>query len=134
MGLSQKLGDVLEPRDHLRRQVDSSCKHQRQMGEHRHIGCLCFGARAARLAESDTIQAQEQCSEANEQSGNNRIPSSGWRAKVELTRRNSLMKIPSGGRPAIATTPSTRPQPSTGLVSVSPPMSAIFCVPLACAM
>ena len=44
------------------------------------------------------------------------------------------MKMPSGGRPAMATTPSTRPQPSTGWVSVSPPMSAIFCVPLTCAM
>src|SRR5438034_11583986 len=44
------------------------------MGKHRHIGCLCFGARAARLAESDTIQAQEQCSEANEQSGNQQDP------------------------------------------------------------
>ena len=44
------------------------------------------------------------------------------------------MKMPSGGSPAIATTPSTRPQPSTGWVTVSPPMSAIFCVPLTCAM
>ena len=42
------------------------------------------------------------------------IASSGSRAKVELTTRNSLMKMPSGGRPAMATTPSTRPQPSTG--------------------
>ncbi len=44
------------------------------------------------------------------------------------------MKMPSGGRPAMATTPSTRPQPSTGWVSVSPRMSAIFCVPLTCAI
>src|SRR5258707_7363468 len=44
------------------------------MAEHRHIGCLCFGARAARLAESDTIQVHEQCSEANEQSGNQQDP------------------------------------------------------------
>ena len=44
------------------------------------------------------------------------------------------MKMPSGGSPAIATTPSTSPQPSTGLVTVSPPMSAIFCVPLTWAM
>ncbi len=40
------------------------------------------------------------------------IASSGARAKVELTSRNSLMKMPSGGKPAIATTPITRPQPS----------------------
>ena len=44
------------------------------------------------------------------------------------------MKMPSGGSPAMATTPATSPQPSTGLVSVRPPMSAIFCVPLTWAM
>ena len=44
------------------------------------------------------------------------------------------MKTPSGGMPTMATTPSTRPQPSTGLVVVRPPMSSIFCVPLTCAM
>ena len=44
------------------------------------------------------------------------------------------MKMPIGGRPAMATTPSTSPQPSTGLVSVNPPMSAMRCVPLTCAM
>ena len=44
------------------------------------------------------------------------------------------MKMPSGGRPAMATTPSTRPQPSTGWVSVRPRISAIFCVPLTWAM
>ena len=42
------------------------------------------------------------------------------------------MKMPSGGMPAIATTPRMRPQPSSGLVSVSPPMSAMRCVPLTC--
>src|SRR6266436_4744206 len=72
--LSKKASHVLEPRDHLRRQVDPRHKYQRQMDEHRHIGCLCFGARAARLAESDTIQVHEQCSEANEQSGNQQDP------------------------------------------------------------
>ena len=44
------------------------------------------------------------------------------------------MKMPSGGRPAMATTPSTRPQPSTGWLSVRPRISAIFCVPLTWAM
>ena len=52
------------------------------------------------------------------------------RANVEVTTRNSLMKMPSGGRPAMATTPSTSPQPRTGLVTVSPPMSAMRWVPL----
>ena len=36
------------------------------------------------------------------------------------------MNTPNGGRPAIATTPSTRPQPSTGCVAVRPPMSAML--------
>ena len=56
--------------------------------------------------------------------------SSGCFARVALTMRNSLVKMPSGGRPAMAATPITRPQPISGLVVVSPPMSAIFCVPL----
>src|SRR5262245_55998144 len=34
------------------------------------------------------------------------MASQGARAKVEVTTRNSLMKMPSGGNPAIATTPS----------------------------
>ena len=34
----------------------------------------------------------------------------------------------------MATTPSTRPQPSTGCETVRPRMSAICCVPLTCAM
>src|SRR5262245_51813255 len=62
------------------------------------------------------------------------IASQGWRAKVEVTTKNSLMKMPSGGRPAMATTPSTSPQPSTGLVTVRPPISAICWVPLTCAI
>src|SRR5262249_9389887 len=49
------------------------------------------------------------------------IASQGTRAKVDVTTRNSLMKMPSGGSPAMATTPSTKPQPSTGLISVRPP-------------
>ena len=36
------------------------------------------------------------------------MASSGSREKVELTTRNSLVKMPKGGRPAIATTPTTR--------------------------
>ena len=44
------------------------------------------------------------------------------------------MKMPSGGMPAMATTPRTRPQPSTGWVTVRPRMSAMRCVPLTWAM
>ena len=52
------------------------------------------------------------------------------RAKVELTTRNSLMNMPKGGNPAMAKTPMTRPQPSSGCVTVRPLISAIFWVPL----
>ena len=60
--------------------------------------------------------------------------SAGSREKVLVTIRNSVMNIPVGGRPAMATTPSARPQPSTGCETVRPRMSAMRCVPLACAM
>src|SRR6185312_12855284 len=39
---------------------------------------------------------------------------SGWRAKVELTTRNSEVKMPKGGRPAMAITLAASVQPSTG--------------------
>ena len=56
------------------------------------------------------------------------------RAKVELTNRNSLVKMPNGGRPAIATTPATNDQPSSGWVAVRPLMSAILWLPFTWAM
>ena len=64
----------------------------------------------------------------------NGMASKGWRAKVELMTRNSLVKMPKGGKPAIANTPTTSDQPSTGWVTVSPRMSAIFWLPLTWAM
>jgi hypothetical protein len=42
------------------------------------------------------------------------IASTGAREKVEVTIRNSVMNRPIGGRPAIATTPRPRLQPSVG--------------------
>ena len=39
------------------------------------------------------------------------------------------MNTPNGGSPAIAATPAIRPQPSSGWVTVRPPMSAMRCVP-----
>src|SRR4029434_7928701 len=56
------------------------------------------------------------------------MASSGSRAKVELTTRNSLMNTPKGGRPAMAPTPITRLQPSQGCVCVRPRISTLFCV------
>ena len=109
-------GDVLEPGDQRRRQVDAGGEHQAEMDEHRHVGGLDRRGAAGRLAEGEAAQAAG--------TARRRRPAcrrrAGWRAaaaraKVELTTRNSLMKMPSGGRPAMATTPSTRPQPSSGM-------------------
>jgi hypothetical protein len=44
------------------------------------------------------------------------------------------MKIPIGGSPTMATTPSVRPQPSIGWDTVSPRISDMRCVPFTCAM
>ena len=44
------------------------------------------------------------------------------------------MKMPSGGSPAIATTPTTSPQPSAGWVTVRPRIREILCVALICEM
>ena len=125
--LTQQPRDALEPGDQRRRQIDAGRQHQRQMREQRHVGGLDRRRAAGRLAEGDarcrrSISAPKPTSRPN----TSRIASSGSRAKVELTIRNSLMKMPSGGRPAMATTPSTRPQPSTGWLSVSPRISAML--------
>ena len=128
---SKQPSHVLEPGHQRRRQIDAGAENEAEMGEHRHIGALglVVGRRAARrrrcCSAAGTARRRRPAAQARGEA-----PSSGSRAKVELTTRNSLVKMPSGGRPAMATTPSTRPQPSTGLVSVRPPMSAIFCVPL----
>ena len=67
------------------------------------------------LAEGEAVQPQEQRAEARPAGARpRRMASTGARAKVEVTIRNSLMNRPSGGRPAIATTPRPRLQPSTG--------------------
>jgi hypothetical protein len=125
----QQLRHVLKPRDQCRRHVDAGEKHEREMRKHWHVGRLGLPGGAAGIAERDGIQSQEQRGDADQDAGYeyDRQP---WLAREGLTNRNSLMKMPSGGSPAMATTPSTSPQPSTGLVSVSPPISAMRCVPL----
>src|SRR6266567_5111821 len=60
--------------------------------------------------------------------------STGARAKVEVRIRNSLMKMPVGGRPTMVITPRISPHPRTGCETVSPRMSSIFCVPFTCEM
>ena len=79
--------------------------------------------------DSRSISAPNAISRPN----TNNTARTGARAKVELTMRNSLWNTPNGGSPAIAATPPTRPQPSTGWLSVSPPISAMRCVPFTCA-
>ena len=100
-------------RPRARGQIEAGRQHQAEMREHRHVGSL-DGTLPSGLAERDPVQAQEQCPEATSNPNTSRSASSGWRANVELTIRNSLMKMPIGGRPAIATTPSTDPSRAPG--------------------
>ena len=69
------------------------------MGKHRHVGRLDRRRAPGRLAEGEAAEPQQQRAEGDEQTEDERDREQGWRAKVELTTRNSLMKIPSGGRP-----------------------------------
>ena len=45
---------------------------------------------------------------------------------------NSLVNTPNGGMPRMASVPSASPQPSVGLVRISPRMPSINCVPAFC--
>ena len=58
--LSQQSGHVLKPGDKRRRHVDTGGEHEREMGEHRHVGGLRLGDWTARLAEGDAVEPQEQ--------------------------------------------------------------------------
>ena len=49
-----------------------------------------------------------------------------------VSTMNSLVNTPKGGMPRMARLPITRPQPMAGLCSMSPRMSAMFCVPVFC--
>ena len=76
-------------------------------------GCRCG------VAEGDLAEPQDQRAEATSRPSTRRMASSGWRAKVELTTRNSLMKMPSGGRPAIADHAKNQPPAEHGMRSRS---------------
>ena len=99
--------------------------------EQRHVGAAHRRRRAAGRAEDDALQPQQQRAQRRPAgpapAGS---ASSGCRAKVELTTRNSLMNTPIGGKPTIARTPSASPQASSGWVVPRPLMSARRCVPL----
>ena len=64
--LSQQLRDVLEPGDQRRRHVDAGDQDQREMREHRHVGGLRLRGGAARLAERDGVEPQEQRGDADQ--------------------------------------------------------------------
>src|SRR5215813_6629712 len=67
IALSQQPGDVLEPGNERRGQVDSHGKHQSKVREQRQVGRLGLGEASARLAERDGVEPQEQAGEANQQ-------------------------------------------------------------------
>src|ERR1700691_4920569 len=64
--LTEQSGNMLKPDNQRRRHVDAGDEHQGQMGEHRHIRGLRLADRAARLAEGDAVEAQQQGAESNE--------------------------------------------------------------------
>ena len=115
--LSEQLRDVLEPGDERRRQIDAGDEaraRDARTSARRRPWPRAVGPRGSPKAMR--VEPQEQRAEARSGGRTTRMMrEQGSRAKVELTTRNSLMKMPSGGRPAMATTPSTSPQPSTGL-------------------
>ena len=107
---SQQPGDGLEPGDHRPRQIDAGDQHQRQMREQRHVGRLDLARLGRSARRTPPPEPQHQRAERDQQSEHQQHGEpAAARAKVELTIRNSLMNTPSGGRPAIATTPSTSP-------------------------
>src|ERR1019366_2960514 len=57
------------------------------------------------------------------------IVSHGQDFMVSINSRNSLMKTPKGGKPAIETVPSKSPQPIAGWVRMRPRMRSMRCVP-----
>src|SRR5215831_15795593 len=67
IALSQQPGDILEPGNERRRQVDSRGKHQSKVREQRYVGGLGLGRASARLAERDGVEPQEQAGEADQQ-------------------------------------------------------------------
>ena len=127
--------DVLEPGDQRRRRIEAGEQHQAEMRADRQRTKRSTAAPPG-LGSPNAMPCSRSINAPNATSSPNTSTSAstGERAKVELTTRNSLMKTPSGGRPAIANTPTTRLQPSQGWLTVRPRMSAIRCVPLTCAI
>src|SRR5208282_1187186 len=64
--LTQQSGDVLKPGNERRRHVDAGDEHQGEMREHRYVRGLRLADRAARLAERDAVEAQQQRAESDE--------------------------------------------------------------------
>ena len=132
---AQHRRDVLEPGDQRRRKINAGEQHQRRCAIIGSDDALTGAGAPGRLAERErhagATAARRTRPAARTTSGK---ASRAARAKVELTIRNSLMNTPKGGRPAMATTPTTRLQPSTGCVTVRPRISAIRWVPFACAI
>ena len=100
---SQQPRDGLEPGDQRAGKIDAGRQHQGQMRKQRHVGGLDRRRAAGGLAEGQPVRRSSRAPKATSRPNTSGIASSGSRAKVELTTRNSLMKMPNGGRPAMAT-------------------------------
>ena len=112
---------MLEPNDDRRWKIDSRDQNQREMGKHRYIGRLDRSGAAAGVAERDTCQAQHQCAESQQKSEHKYDCEQGLPRKGGANDEKFAHEVPRGGNPAIATTPTTKPQPSAGCVTVKPP-------------
>src|SRR5258708_5446164 len=99
------------------------------MRDDRQIGRVYWAYWALHVAERHFGQAHQQRAKRQQQAEDNNTASTGSRANVVVTTRNSLVNTPNGGSPAIAATPATSSQPSNGCVVVNPPISAIRWVP-----
>ena len=100
MGLSEQLRDVLEPGHQRRRQVDAGDEHRARdarTSAHRRPSPRRSAPRGSPNAM--LLSRRNSAPNPTRMPNTSMIASHGSRAKVELTTRNSLMKMPSGGRP-----------------------------------
>ena len=117
--------DRLEPGDQRRRQENARDEHQREMREHRQVGGLRRSRLAARLAEGHPVAAAGRARRTRSAArGRVGMVSGGAREgrghDEELAHEDAERRQTGDGHDTM-----TRPQPSTGCVAVSPPMSAI---------
>src|SRR6185295_6496491 len=64
---SEHIRNILKPRDKRRRQIDTCSKNKHQVPEHRHVRRLHRRPASHRLAEGESIEAQQKRTKRNKQ-------------------------------------------------------------------